>query len=121
MIHTNYREPLHPIDIQLGNFIESMGNIEIVTGIMKVGENTYQIAHKGWHEGESVIPDDVLMSTFPIPLTDEWRECFGIDQFKALPEWIKYVHECQNYFMWALRINIHDIMNWDLLPQNIDT
>lgn len=114
-------EPLHPGDIQLGNFIESMGNIEIVTGIIKKDDGTFQIAHNGWHHGTSVIPDNVLMNTYPIPLTDEWKKCFGIDEFKELPEWIKYVHECQNYFLWALRINILEIMNWDLLPSSVPT
>lgn len=110
------REPLNPIDIQLGNFIDSMGNIEMVTGIMKT-EIGYQIAHHGWHKGESVIPDEVLLNTYPIFLTDEWKKCFGIEKFDKLPGWIKYVHECQNYFLWALRINIHEQMNWDLLPK----
>lgn len=114
------KEPLKPIEIQLGNFIESMGKIEIVTGIVTNEDGTFQIAHHGWHKGTHMIPDDVLVSTFPIPLTDEWKICFGIEKFEALPDWIKYVHECQNYFLWALRINIHEIMNWNLLPKEVD-
>jgi len=109
-------EPLHPIDICMGNFIESMGKVEMVTGIMTMQDGTYQIAHLGWHKGTSLLPDDVFVSTIPIPLTNEWKKCFGIDKYK-LPDWIKYVHECQNYFTWSLRINLHEIMNWDLLPK----
>lgn len=115
------REPLKPIDIQLGNFIDSMGNTEMVTGIIQLENNTFKIGHTGWGHKEAIFNDDGIMyNAYPIPLTDEWKECFGIDQFKMLPEWIKYVHECQNYFMWSLRINIHDIMNWDILPQKVE-
>lgn len=110
------KEPLHPIDIQLGNFIESIGNVEMVTGIMLV-EGKYEVAHTGWHKGESVLPPDVMMETYPCLLTEEWKICLGIEKFDKLPDWIKYVHECQNYFLWALRINLHEQMNWDLKPK----
>ena len=110
------KEPLHPINIQVGNFIESMGNVEMVTGIMKVNDK-YEVAHMGWMRGESVLPENVMINTYPCLLTEEWKVCFGINKFDKLPDWIKYVHECQNYFMWALRINLHDQMNWSLLPK----
>ena len=112
-------EELKPIEICLGNFIESMGKIEIVTGIMKMEDETFKIAHLGWNKGTSVLPDDVTYATYPIPLTDEWKKCFGIDKYE-LPDWIKYVHQCQNYFKWALRVNLLEIMDWDLLPQTAE-
>jgi len=115
----NAKEPLHPIEICLGNFTESMGKIEMVTGVMKMDDGTIRIAHLGWHKGTSLLPDDVTYSTYPILLTDEWKLCFGIDKYK-LPDWIKFVHQCQNYFMWSLQINILEIMNWDLLPKVVD-
>jgi hypothetical protein len=113
---TQDNEPLRPIDIQLGNIIESMGKVELVTGIMEVGEGQFKIGHTGWHAKSSIFPDDVTYSTYPIPLIDEWKKCLGIDKYQ-LPEWIKYVHETQNYFMWALRVNLLDVMNWDILPK----
>jgi hypothetical protein len=112
-------ESLKPIEICLGNFIESMGNIEMVTGIINEGDDNFKIGHTGWNKGLSVIPDDVTYETYPIPLTDEWKVCFGIDKYK-LPEWIQYVHQVQNYFKWALQINLLEIMNWDLLPKKAD-
>lgn len=112
-------EPLKPVEICLGNFIESMGNIEMVTGIVKQEGDTFKIAHCGWAKGLVPLPDDVLYDTYPIPLTDEWKVCFGIDKY-TLPDWIKYVHEVQNYFMWALRVNLLEIMDWALLPQSVE-
>lgn len=116
IMYKKANEPLKPIEICLGNFIESMGNIEIVTGVMKMPDDSFKIAHLGWHKGTSVLPDDVTYESYPIILTDEWKLCFGIDKYK-LPEWIKFVHQCQNYFTWALQINLLEIMNWDLLPK----
>jgi hypothetical protein len=113
------KEPLKPFEICLGNFIESMGKVELVTGIMKTGDGIFQIAHLGWHKGTSVLPGDVLYSSYPIPLTDEWKKCFGIDQYK-LPEWIEHVHQVQNYFLWALQVNLLDIMDWNLLPETVE-
>lgn len=113
-------EPLKPIEICLGNFIESMGNIEMVTGIIKDEETGFRIAHLGWCKGLSVLPLDVTYDTYPILLTDEWKRCFGIDKFQQLPEWIKYVHQVQNYFTWALQINLLEIMNWELLPKKVE-
>lgn len=107
-----HNEPLRPCEICLGNFIESMGKIEIVTGILKQDGDIFKIAHGGWHKGESVIPDDVIYN-------DEWKKCFGIDKYE-LPDWIKFVHEVQNYFMYALRLNLLEIMDWDLLPQTAE-
>lgn len=110
------KEPLHPIDICVGNFIESMGNVEMVTGILKQEDGSFKIAHCGWCKGLSVLPPDVVYNTFPIPLTNEWKVCFGIDKYE-LPERIMYVHQAQNYFLWALGINLHEIMDWELLPK----
>jgi hypothetical protein len=113
-------EALRPIDICLGNFIESMGNIEIVTGILKTGDDSFQIAHLGWNKGICPVPEGILFDTFPIPLTEEWKVCFGIDKYE-LPVWVQYVHEVQNYFKWSLRINLLEVMNWDLLPKTCPT
>ena len=113
-------EGLHPNELCLGNFFESMGKVEMVTGIMINENGQYQIAHHGWHEGASLLPPDVLISSLPIPLTDEWKKCFNIETYNKLPKWIKYVHQVQNYFFWNLQINIHDIMDWDKLPHVID-
>lgn len=110
---------LKPIDICLGNFIESMGNIEMVTGVIKQEDGSFKIAHLGWCKGISVLPEDVTYDTYAIPLTDEWKECFGIDKYK-LPDWIKYVHEVQNYFKWALQLNLHEIMDWEKLPKYVN-
>ncbi len=113
------KEPLKPIDICLGNFIESMGSIEIVTGIIQLEDGSFQIGHKGWNKDSSFLPDGVTYETYPIPLTDEWKLCFRIDQYK-LPDWIKYVHQVQNHFLWSLQINILEIMDWSLLPRRVE-
>jgi hypothetical protein len=100
------KEPLKPHDICLGNIIESMGQVEVVTGIIQEEKASFKIGHTGWNAGLGVIPDGVCYSTYPIPLTKEWKECFGIEKFDKLPEWIKYVHQVQNYFKWALQVNL---------------
>ena len=110
---------LMPIETCLGNFIEVMGKIEMVTGIVKVEDNNWQIGHTGWNAGNGLMPDDVIHHTYPIPLTEEWKICFCIEKHQ-LPEWIKYVHQVQNYFMWALNINLQEIMDWDLLPNEVE-
>jgi hypothetical protein len=113
------KEPLHPIEICLGNFIESMGKVEMVTGIIKREDNSFKIAHLGWNKGTSFLPEDVEYNTYPIPLTDEWKTCFGIGKYD-FPEWIKYVHQAQNYFTWALGVNLLEIMDWNKLPDLVE-
>lgn len=113
-------DELKPKDLCLGNFVESMGNIEMVTGIIQTETGKFQIGHCGWNKGIGVVPDGVLYDTYPIPLTDEWKRCFNIEKFDKLPEWIKFVHEVQNYFTWALNINILEIMDWKLLPKSVE-
>lgn len=108
-------EPLKPNEIALGNFIESFGKTECITGITQEQNGVYRVGHTGWNKGLGFIPEDVTYSTYPIVLTDDWKICLGIEKYK-LPEWVKYVHEAQNYFFWALRINLHEIIDWDLLP-----
>lgn len=114
------KEALKPYEINLGNFIESMGRVEIVTGIVKLEDGGFQIAHNGWGAGTSVVPEGVLYETYPIPLTEDWKVCFGIEKFDKMPEWIKYVHQAQNYFLWALRVNLLETMNWGLLPGKVN-
>jgi hypothetical protein len=109
---------LKPVDICLGNFIESMGHVEMVTGIVQAKDNTFKIGHTGWGEGKSIVPDGVMYATYAIILDDKWKKCFGIDEYK-LPDWIKYVHEVQNYFKWSLKMDLREIMNWDLLPKQV--
>ncbi len=37
----------------------------------------------------------------PIPLTEEWLVRMGDNKNKApFPDWIKYVHEAQNWYYW---------------------
>lgn len=71
-------EELKPIEIQLGNFIESMGNIEIVMGISQTLDGNFFIEHKGWNRNSTPIPDGILYSTYPILITDEWKQCENI-------------------------------------------
>ena len=118
MIKEIEHHPLKPIEISLGNFIDSMGKVEIVTGIVKLDDGSFQIAHNGWGAGTSFIPEGVLYETRPILLTEEWKVCLGIEKFDKLPKWVKYVHQAQNYFTWALEINLLEVMNWDLLPKD---
>jgi hypothetical protein len=119
MNHKKASEPLKPLEICLGNFIESMGNIEMVNGIVQINETTWQIGHTGWGKDRSPMPDGVLYDTYPIRLTEQWKVCFGIEKH-SLPEWIEYVHQVQNYYMYALNINLTTVMDWDLLPQAVD-
>lgn len=118
-METKEKEPLRPIDINLGNIIESMGKVEVVTGIMQEEKGQFKIGHTGWNAGLGFLPDGISYSTYPIPLTDEWKVCLGIDKYE-LPTWIKYVHEVQNYFLWALRVNLLEIMDWSLLPEIVE-
>lgn len=118
-MQTKEKEPLRPIDVNLGNIIECMGKVEVITGIMQEAHAEFKIGHTGWNAGNGFIPDNISFSTYPIILTHEWKICLGIDKYE-LPAWIKYVHEVQNYFMWALRVNLLEIMNWDLLPKVIE-
>jgi hypothetical protein len=108
---------LKPNEICLGNIIESMGNVEVVTGIMQEEKGQFKIGHTGWNAGVGFIPDGISYSTYAIPLTDEWKKCLNINKYDKLPEWIEYVHEAQNYFRWALKIELLEIMDWKLLPQ----
>lgn len=106
-----------PMKICLGNIIESMGNVELVTGIMQEEAGQFKVCHTGWNKGIGFIPDGIFYSTYAIPLTDEWKKCLSIEKYDKLPEWIQYVHEVQNYFRWALKIELLEIMDWKLLPQ----
>lgn len=115
----NTNNELKPIEICLGNFIESMGSIEMVTGIIREEDDNFRIGHTGWANGKGFMPDDVLYNTYPIPLTDHWKVCFAIEK-QELPSWVKYVHQTQNYFKWALNINLLEQMDWDLLPKKVD-
>ena len=38
-------------------------------------------------------------STLPIPLNKKWKELLGVDF--NYPQWIKYVHELQNWYYWT--------------------
>ena len=114
---TNNKEEileLRPYEICLGNFIESMGKIEMVTGIVKTDAGDFRIGHTGWNKDG--LPNDILYSTLPIELNDHWKICFGIEK-DYLPEWIKYVHQVQNYFVLAFGKNLLEGMDWDLLPK----
>lgn len=116
---TKERNELKPIDIVLGDFIDCMGNVEMVTGIIQNDDKTFQIGHTGWNAGKGVIPDGILFSSLPIPLTEEWKVCLGIERFDKFPAWIEYVHQAQNYLLWALQVDWRDTINWDLLPKKI--
>ena len=113
-------EALKPIEICLGNFIESMGCVEMVTGIIHENEGGFKIGHTGWGAKYAFLPPDVTYETYPIPLTEDWKLCFGIDKYDGLPTWIKYVHQVQNYFKWALDINLLETLNWSLLPHQVE-
>lgn len=108
---------LKPNEICLGNIIECMGKAEVVTGIIQDGKNLFQIGHTGWNAGINVIPHYINFSSLAIPLTEEWKKCLGIEKFEGLPKWIEYVHQAQNYFKWALDVDLLQTMNWDLLPE----
>jgi hypothetical protein len=110
------REPIKPIEISLGNIIEVMGKVELVTGVVQESKGEFRMGHTGWNAGNGFMPDGITFSTFPIPLTMAWKVCLGIEKYD-LPEWIEYVHQAQNYFLWALRVNLLEIMDWDLLPK----
>lgn len=113
------REPLKPYEICLGNFIESMGKVELVTGIVREEGNNFRIGHTGWNAGDSLMPEDVTYSTYPIPLTEHWKVCFCIEK-ENLPEWIKYVHQVQQYFVLAFNKNLCENLDWDLLPREVE-
>ncbi len=112
------REPLKPYEISLGNFIESMGKIEMVAEIVRREDNTFIIGHTGWNANDG-LPDGVLYSTYPIPLTDHWKVCFAIEKYE-LPEYIQYVHQVQQYFLLAFKRNLTETMDWDLLPRHVE-
>lgn len=110
---------LRPIDLQLGNFIENMGTVEMVTGLVPQERGSWFICHKAWNVDGNPIPDGIQYDAYPILLTDEWKECLGIDKYENIPKWIQYVHEAQNWFMWHLRVNLLETINWGKLPEKI--
>lgn len=111
-------EPLKPLDLRLGNFVECLGAVEMVTGLIQTGENTWYVCHKAWNQQTNPIPEGVLYSAYGIILSDDWKVCLKIDKVQ-LPDWIMYVHEAQNYMRWHSRVELIDHMDWDLFGKLI--
>src|ERR1700735_215462 len=107
---------LRPNEICLGNFIDCMGKIECITGVMQEEKGKFAIGHTGWNHGNGFIPDGINFHAYPVTINQHWKVCLGIEK-DTVPEWIKYVHQVQNYYLWALQINLHEQMDWDLLPK----
>lgn len=109
---------VRPKEVQLGNFINVFGKVEMVTGIVPIGESTWFICHEKWNQKNNPMPDGVLSTPTAIELTDTWKRCLKIDKH-PLPEWIQYVHEAQNYMKWYANVDLLEIMDWDLFTSCI--
>ena len=110
------REELKPIELQLGNFIDNFGNIEMVTGLIPQGDKSWFICHKSWHQENNPLGDGIQYPSYGVPLTEEWKLCLGIDKYK-FPEWVQYVHQAQNYMKWYANVNLLETMDWDMFKK----
>lgn len=111
-------EPLKPADVMLGNFIDCFGKTEIVQSITRVSETQWYIEHRRWHQEDNPMPPDMKINAYPIPLTQEWKECLKIEKY-SFPEWVEYVHQAQNYMKWFANVNLLEIMDWNKLPKSV--
>jgi len=109
------REALKPIDLQLGNFIENFGKVEMVTGLVPQ-EGGWFICHKCWHQDENPIGDGIQYPSYGIPLTEQWKKCLRVDKYN-FPEWVIYVHQAQNYMRWYANVGLNETMDWDMFKK----
>lgn len=113
---TEEARELKPKDLCLGNFVECFGKVEMVMGLTPRDNGDWFIHHKAWNQQGNPIPDGVEFSSYAIPLTDDWKRCLRVDQHK-FPDWIKYVHEAQNYMKWCFDVYLLENFDWDLYTQ----
>lgn len=73
-------------DLRIGNWYDS-GNFG----------DYHQMTGKDIWEFEQDPIDDIY---YPIPLTEEWLLKIPNNIIAKLPEWIKNVHEFQNWYYW---------------------
>lgn len=110
---TEILEELKPKDLQLGNFINAFGFIEMVMGLIPREDKTWYVNHTGWNSDKNKFIDGIEFSAYPISLTDNWKKCLKIDKYE-FPKWIEYVHQAQNYMKWYANVDLLEIMDWDL-------
>ena len=104
-----------PSELMLGNLFDNMGNVEMVMGMTYVGPEGWYISHT--KRNSILIPEGITYKIRGIRLTQEWKECLGIDKYEGMPDHIEYVHEAQNWFMVHCRWNLRDVINWDKMPK----
>lgn len=110
-------EEIKPANLAIGNFVDNMGTPVIVFGITHMGNSRWYVETHSYGEDQTErMPNGIVYRLYPIRLTKEWKECLGIDKFE-LPPWIKYVHQVQNYFNFSLRVEIHELIDYNKIPK----
>lgn len=103
-------------NLMVGNFINVMGKLEMVMGIVHREElGNYFIQHTGINKENSFIPKGIEFTGQGILATKEWKEWIKCDKVD-FPKHIKYVHEMQNYCYWNFGIIIHQMVDFNLIP-----
>lgn len=109
------KEEIKPSDIQLGNFVEVLGKTEIVMGITPREDGTFFIHHSCDNQDNNPVTNGIEFRAYPISLDETWKKALNIDKY-LLPEWIKYVHEAQNYMKWYANVDLLPNVKWDIVP-----
>ncbi len=77
-------------ELRIGNWVNTIDGITKVDDVLEFGIN---MNHDCWQYD--------LDKCKPIPLTVEWCERMKNNANKSpFPDWIKYVHEAQNWYYW---------------------
>lgn len=112
-------KPLTQTDVMVGNIISVFGKTEIVTGITPRPDGTFFMHHSSSNQENNPLGEGILFDGYPIVLTDEWKVSLNIDKYD-FPEWLKFVHEAQNYLKWYANVDIFPQIDWTKIPLSQD-
>ena len=82
-------------NLRIGNLVHVLGRTRVVKSVDRFGIS---------YEIENALERLMAFKNGnikPIPLTEEWLIKMKDAKYKgAFPDWIKYVHEAQNWYYW---------------------
>lgn len=83
-------------DIAVGNFIDILGHLEVVQGVVPDPEHPGKFLILHSEKCLVGMPENVNFGCYGIELTEDWIACLGLSD-EELPGCIRYVHQAQNY------------------------